>query len=348
MSNIADNMAGDTASHSDGRSAGGSAASTRPRLLVTRRVFPEVIRHLETVFEVEANPEDDLWSAEQFRARAVDKHALFVVTSDTVDASLLRACPQLRLVATGSVGYNHIDLAACARQGVMVTNTPDVLTEATADMAFALLMATARRITESERWLRQGHWQRWAWDQFLGADLHGATLGIVGMGRIGSAIARRARGFDMELVYANRSPASNEAALGAVRLSKEELLSRADHVMLVLPYSAQTHHTIGRKELALMKPTATLVNIARGGIVDDDALAEALRDGRIAAAGLDVFENEPAVNPALLALDNIVMTPHIGSATRSSRLAMAMLAARNLSEVFSGRSPLTPVVLPAA
>jgi gluconate 2-dehydrogenase len=215
-------------------------------------------------------------------------------------------------------------------------------------MAFALLMATARRITESERWLRQGRWQRWAWDQFLGADLHGATLGIIGMGRIGSAIARRGVGFDMKLLYANRSPAANEAALGATRVSKEELLAQADHVVLVLPYSAQTHHTIGAAELALMKPTATLVNIARGGIVDDAALAAALRDRQIAAAGLDVFEDEPAVNPALLALDNIVMTPHIGSATRSSRLAMAMLAARNLTEFFEGREPPTPVALPGA
>jgi glyoxylate/hydroxypyruvate/2-ketogluconate reductase len=322
--------------------------TARPRLLVTRHVFPEVLDHLATVFEVEANPQDDLWSPEALRARAADKDALLVVTSDKVDATLLQGCPRLKLVATGSVGYNHIDLAACARRGVLVTNTPDVLTEATADLAFALLMATARRITESERWLRQGHWQRWAWDQFLGADLHGATLGIIGMGRIGSAIARRAAGFDMALLYTNRSPAANEADLGAIRVPKEELLARADHVLLVLPYSPQTHHTIGRAELALMKPTATLINIARGGIVDDEALAQALREGRIAAAGLDVFENEPAVNPALLAVDNIVITPHIGSATRSSRLAMAMLAARNLTEVFGGRAPLTPVALPAA
>ena len=319
----------------------------RPKLLVTRWVFPEVIEHLETMFEVESNPQDDLWSADTLRAKAADKDAIFVVTSDKVDEALLQACPRLRMVATGSVGYNHIDLAACARQGVAVTNTPDVLTEATADMGFALLMATARRITESERWLRQGNWERWAWDQYLGADLHGATLGIIGMGRIGSAIARRARGFDMKLLYANRSAAANERELGAIRVSTEELLARADHVMLVLPYSQQTHHTIGAPELALMKPTATLVNIARGGIVDDEALAAALREGRIAAAGLDVFENEPAINPALLALDNIVMTPHIGSATRSSRLAMAMLAARNLTGFFSGKAPLTPVALPA-
>ena len=316
---------------------------TKPQLLVTRRVFPEVIEHLEAVFDVESNPADEIWSQQTLRARAGGKDALYVVTSDKVDEALLDACPRVRMIATGSVGFNHIDLAACSRRGVVVTNTPDVLTEATADMAFALLMATARRITESERWLRQGHWQRWAWDQFLGADIFGATLGIIGMGRIGSAIARRGGGFSMKVLYANRSVAANEGELGAQRVSREALLAQADHVVLVLPYSAQTHHTIGAKELALMKPTATLVNIARGGIVDDKALAAALRDGTIAAAGLDVFENEPAVDPALLAVDNIVMTPHIGSATRSSRLAMSMLAARNLAEFFSGRAPVSPV-----
>jgi gluconate 2-dehydrogenase len=321
---------------------------SKPRLLVTRRVFPEVLEHLEQVFTVVSNPQDELWSMQTLRENAAGMDALLVVTSDRVDDALLQACPDLKMIATGSVGYNHIDLAACAARGVVVTNTPDVLTEATADMAFALLMATARRITESERWLRQGQWQRWAWDQFLGADLYGATLGIVGMGRIGSAIARRGRGFSMKLLYANRSPAANEAELGAKRVSKEELLASADHVVLVLPYSAQTHHTIGAAELSLMKRTATLINIARGGIVDDAALAEALRNHSIAAAGLDVFENEPDINPALLALDNIVMTPHIGSATRSTRLAMAMLAARNLTDFFSGRLPQSLVPLPAA
>lgn len=315
----------------------------KPALLITRAVFSEVVAHLRTVFDVEQNPDDELWSQQALLARAADKDALYVVTSDRVDQALLDACPRVRMIATGSVGYNHIDLAACDRRGIVVSNTPDVLTEATADMAFALLMATARRITESERWLRAGHWQRWAWDQFLGADIHGATLGIIGMGRIGSAIAQRGRGFSMNLLYANRSAAANESELGAVRVSRNELLARADHVMLVLPYTTETHHTIGAAELARMKPTATLINIARGGIVDDRALAAALRDGRIAAAGLDVFENEPVVNPDLLALDNLVMTPHIGSATRSSRLAMAMLAARNLTEVFSGREPVTPV-----
>ena len=316
---------------------------SKPKLLITRQIFPEVVAHLDTVFEVECNPDDETWSQATLLSKAADKDALYVVTSDRVDQVLLTACPRIKMIATGSVGYNHIDLAACSRRDVVVTNTPDVLTEATADMAFALLMATARRVTESERWLRQGHWERWAWDQFLGVDVFGATLGIVGMGRIGSAIARRGRGFSMKILYANRSAAANEAELGALRVSREELLAQADHVVLVLPYSPQTHHTIGAAELALMKPTATLVNIARGGIVDDAALAAALQEGRIAAAGLDVFENEPSINPALLARDNVVMTPHIGSATRSTRMAMSMLGARNLTEVFSGRPPLSPV-----
>lgn len=316
---------------------------SKPKLLITRQVFAEVVAHLETVFEVQCNPDDQTWSQATLVSKAADKDALFVVTSDRVDQALLDACPRIRMIATGSVGYNHIDLAACSRRDVVVTITPDVLTEATADMGFALLMATARRVTESERWLRQGHWERWAWDQFLGADVFGATLGIIGMGRIGSAIARRGRGFSMKILYSNRSAAANEAELGAMRVSREELLAQSDHVVLVLPYSPQTRHTIGAAELALMKPTATLVNIARGGIVDDAALAAALQEGSIAAAGLDVFENEPSINPALLALDNVVMTPHIGSATRSTRMAMSMLAARNLTEVFSGRPPLSPV-----
>ncbi|MGE0310436.1 MAG: 2-hydroxyacid dehydrogenase [Lautropia sp.] len=318
----------------------------KPRLLVTRKVFPEVIAHLDAVFDVEGNPADDDWRADELHRRVADKDALFVVASDRVDTALLDAAPRLRMIATGSVGFNHIDLDACAARGILVTNTPDVLTEATADMAWALLTATARRVTESERWLREGHWTRWAWDQFLGADLHRATLGIIGMGRIGSAIARRARGFEMELLYDNRSAAANEAEIGATRVARAELLARSDHVVLVLPYSKATHHTIGAAELAAMKRTATLVNIARGSIVDDAALAQALSDGTIAAAGLDVYENEPHVHPSLLACRNLVMTPHIGSATRSSRLGMAMLAARNLTRVFQGEAALTPLQAP--
>jgi glyoxylate/hydroxypyruvate/2-ketogluconate reductase len=266
---------------------------------------------------------------------------------------LLDACPDLRAVCTMSVGYNHIDLAACTARRVLVTNTPDVLTESTADFGFALLMATARRMSEGERLLRDGRWKSWAWDFLAGSDVHGATLGILGMGRIGQAIARRGRfGFGMKVVYHNRSrlPADIEAELGASYLTKEALLRQADHLILVLPYSAESHHCIGAPELALMKPTATLVNIARGGIVEEEALADALRENRIAAAGLDVFEGEPRVNPALLTLPNVVLTPHIASATMPTRLAMAHLAADNLVAALTGAKPLTPLnpeVIPA-
>jgi gluconate 2-dehydrogenase len=300
---------------------------------------------LSQAYEVQANPDDAQWSPAEFHTRLANADALFVVATDRVDEAALQVAPHLKIVATGSVGYNHIDLAACSARGIAVTNTPDVLTEATADMAWALLMATARRISESERWLREGQWGRWAWDQFLGADVHGATLGIVGMGRIGSAIARRAAGFSMRLLYCNRSAAPNAAELGAQRVELDALLAQSDHVMLVLPYSAATHHLIGARELACMKPTATLVNIARGGIVDDAALAQALQAGRIAAAGLDVYENEPQVHPALLAQRNVVLTPHLGSATRSSRLGMAMLAARNLL-AFAAAEPLPSCLNP--
>ncbi|MCO5106541.1 MAG: D-glycerate dehydrogenase [Burkholderiaceae bacterium] len=317
--------------------------SQRPKLLITRKVFPEVVERLAAHFDIDSNQDDEDWPRATLLARAADRDALFVVATDRVDRELLAACPRLKVVATGSVGYNHIDLAACAERGVAVSNTPDVLTEATADMAWALLMATARRVCESEHWLRAGKWGRWAFDQWLGADVFRTTLGIVGMGRIGSAVARRARGFEMKILYHNRSRAANEAELGARRVGLDELLRESDHVVLVLPYSPATHHAIGARELAAMKPTATLVNIARGGIVDDAALVVALRAGRIAGAGLDVFENEPALDPGLLTVPNVVLTPHVGSATRSSRVGMAMLAAENLVAFATGAALPTPV-----
>lgn len=317
--------------------------STRPHLLITRRVFPEVIAALSQAFELHTNEEDRAWSAAELRARVAGVQALYAVAVDRIDASVVNAASHLRIIATGSVGTNHIDLAACRARGIPVTNTPEVLNEATADMAWALLMATARRVSEAERWLRAGHWQGWAWDQFLGADVFGATLGIVGMGRIGSAIARRAQGFAMRIVYHNRSVSPAAQALGAQYLALDELLAQSDHVVLILPYTPATHHCIGAAELARMKPGATLINLARGGIVDDAALARALQAGSLAAAGLDVFEGEPAVHPALLACRNVVLTPHIGSATRSSRLGMAMLAARNLLAWREGQPLLTPV-----
>jgi gluconate 2-dehydrogenase len=248
-----------------------------------------------------------------------------------------------------AVGYNNFDVPAMTVAGVVATNAPDVLTETTADFGFALLMATARRVTESEHYLRAGNWTKWSYDMFAGSDIHGSTLGILGMGRIGQGIAKRgAHGFGMKVIYHNRSrlDAALETQCKASYVSKEELLKTADHVMLVVPYSPQSHHTIGAAELALMKPTATLINIARGGIVDDAALAMALRDKRIAAAGLDVFEGEPKVHPDLLTVPNVVLTPHIASATLPTRLAMANLAADNLIAYLTGKAPLTPLNTP--
>jgi glyoxylate reductase len=315
---------------------------TKPKILVTRAVFPEVIERLQRQFDVESNQEDRIFSADELASKVRDKDALFTTSSERMSAELIAAAPKLKAICNMAVGYNNIDVDAATRAGIMVTNTPDVLNETTADFGWALLMATARRVTESEHWLRAGKWDKWRYDGFLGADLHGATLGIIGMGRIGQAIARRSMGFDMKVVYHNRSrlAADLEARANNARyVSKEDLLRTADHVMLVLPYSPQSHHTIGAAELALMKPGATLVNIARGGIVDDATLIVALRANRIAAAGLDVFENEPAFDPAFLTLSNVVLTPHIASASRPTRLAMANCAADNLIAALSGVVP---------
>lgn len=323
-----------------------NTAAPRPSVLVARAVFPEVLDKLSQHFEVEANPSDDLWPRDELIRRLQGKQGVFTTGGERIDAELLAQCPELKICANMAVGYNNFDLAAMTAAGVLGTNAPDVLTETTADMGFALLMAAARRVTESEHFLRAGKWDRWAYDMLIGQDIHSATLGILGMGRIGRAIARRgALGFGMPVIYHNRSrlPAEQEAEVKARYVSKEELLRSADHLVLVVPYSAESHHAIGAAELALMKPSATLVNIGRGGVVDDAALAQALRDKRIAAAGLDVFEGEPAVHPDLLTVPNVVLTPHIGSATVPTRMAMAGLAADNLIGYLTQGKPLTPL-----
>jgi glyoxylate/hydroxypyruvate/2-ketogluconate reductase len=317
----------------------------KPKLVISRRIFPAPLALLQQHFEVVDNEPDLLLSPEQLVARCDQAQALFVVSSDKVDANFVAQTKQVKIIATGSVGTNHIDLTACKGRGIVVTNTPDVLTEATADMAWALLMSAARRVTEAERWLRAGHWDRWAFDQFLGATVHGATLGIVGMGRIGSAIAKRARGFDMKICYHNRSKSAEADLLGARYLSKEEILREADFLMLVLPYNPANHHWLDSAALQTMKTSAIVINIARGGIVDDSALASALASKAIAGAGLDVFEGEPQLNPNLLSCDNIVLTPHIGSATAQTRDAMAMLAAQNLVRWAQNKALITPVAV---
>jgi gluconate 2-dehydrogenase len=319
----------------------------KPKVLVCRRMFPDILERLATHFEVEVNQADDEWSRDEMIARLQGKDGAFITSTNPIDRTVLEQCPQLRAVATMSVGYNNVDLEACTARGVTFSNAPGVLTETTADFGFALLLAAARRVTESERFLRRGEWTKWTIDLFAGSDVHGATLGVLGMGRIGQGVARRgALGFGMKVIYHNRSrlDAAIEAELGARYVSREALLREADHLVIVVPYSAESHHLVGAPELALMKPTATLVNIARGGVVDDVALARALREGRIAAAGLDVFEDEPSVHPELLELNNVVLTPHIASASLPTRRAMAELAALNLMcmlDPAAGRTPPT-------
>ncbi|MBK9349786.1 MAG: D-glycerate dehydrogenase [Sulfuritalea sp.] len=313
----------------------------KPRILVAREVFPEVLEHLRPHFEVDDNQADVILGVDGLKRRLADKAGVMTAVSDPVNAEVIAAAPHLKAVCNFAVGYNNIDLAACTRAGIMATNTPGVLDDTTADLAWALLMATARHIQTSEHWLRAGHWQGFRMMDWLGTDVHHATLGILGMGRIGQAVARRALGFDMKVIYHNRSrlPAEKEAACRATWVDKEALLREADFLVLLLPYSPESHHIIGAAELALMKPTAHLINVARGGIVDDAALISALRQRRLSGAALDVFEGEPALNPGFLELDNVALTPHIGSSSRATRLAMAMTAANNLIAALSGQRP---------
>jgi len=314
----------------------------KPKILVARAIFPEALAKLEESFEVRSNQEDRIFSPEELQKELSGVVGALVAGSERIDANVLAHAKDLKIVANISVGYNNFDVPAITAAGVMATNTPDVLTDTTADFGFALLMATARRITESEHWVRAGHWDKWSIvNNPLGMDLHHSTVGIIGMGRIGQGIAKRALGFGMNVIYHNRSRLSDadEKACGAKYVSKEELLRTADHVVLVLPYSAESHHTIGAKEIALMKPTATLINIARGGIVDDAALAQALKEKKIFAAGLDVFEGEPKVHPELLKLSNVVLAPHIASATEKTRRAMVDLAVENLRAALDGKKP---------
>ena len=306
---------------------------SRSTVFIARRIFPDIVDRLRPHFDVRTHDDDAPLAQPALIAALQGCAGVFVTGSEKIDAVLLDACPQLKAVCTMAVGYNNIDVPACTARGVLVTNAPGVLTETTADFGFALMMATARRISEGERFLREGRWTHWGVDMFAGGDVHGATLGILGMGRIGQAIARRGHGgFDMKVAYHNRShlAADVEASLGATWMTLPDLLRTADHLVIVTPYTPETHHLVGAEQLKLMKPTATLTNIARGGVVDDAALAQALATGTIAAAGLDVFEGEPVVHPALLALRNVVLTPHIASASVPTRRAMAKLAVDNL------------------
>lgn len=318
----------------------------RKRVGIVRGVFPEVVEGLSRRFEVEHNAEDRPWPPEELARRLADKHGAMTTVTDRIDEAVIAHCPHLQVIANIAVGYNNIDVAAATRRGIRVTNTPGVLDDTTADLTWAVLMAAARRVAEGDAHVRAGEWRvAFSMQEFLGIDVHHATLGILGMGRIGRAIARRAAGFDMRILYNNRSPLpeAEERRLGATWADLDQLLSEADFVVAMVPYSPATHHMIGAAEIAKMKPTAILVNTARGGVVDDAALVEALRAKRIAGAGIDVFEGEPRVHPGYLGLRNAVLTPHIGSASGATRRRMCVTAEANLTAVLEGREPPNPV-----
>ena len=315
------------------------------KILVSRYLPPQGLDRLRTVGEVDYHDGEDGLPKRELIARVADKDGLVCHITDTVDEEVFSAAPRLRVVSNVAVGYNNIDTAAAKRHKVVVTNTPDVLTETTADFAWTLMMATARRVSEADRFVRAGKWNKWDYNLLLGTDIYGATLGIVGFGRIGRAMARRALGFKMRVLYhdVHRADAATERELNASPAELETLLRESDFITLHTLLNPGSKHLIGVDALKLMKPTAYLINAARGPIVDEAALVDALTHGRLAGAGLDVFENEPKVHPGLLPLDNVVLAPHIASASRATRIAMAMLAVDNCLAVLGGKPALTPV-----
>ena len=313
----------------------------KPKVIVTREIFDDSLALLAQHCEVLDNQADVPYAPDTLAAKLAGCEGLMCALTDKVDAALLARCPNLKAVANIAVGYNNIDVPACTARGIKVTNTPGVLDDSTADLAFALILATARRVTEVEAYIRKGEWTGWKLKQWLGVDVHHATLGIIGMGRIGQAIAKRAAGFDMKVIYHNRTrvAAEIEQRANAAYVSMDELMAQADFVVLQMPYTPETHHLIGVAELSKMKPGAILINSTRGGVVDDKALIAALKNGVIRGAGLDVFEGEPKLDAGFLDLKNVVLVPHIGSSTEATRRAMAMLAAKNLVAALTGQVP---------
>ncbi len=313
----------------------------RPKVLVTRELPREALERLEEHCDVDLNEEDRPLTREELKRRIRDKDGILSMLTDRIDGELMDAAPNLKVISNYAVGFNNIDVKEATLRGIPVTNTPGVLTESTADLTWALIMDVARRVSEGDRVIRAGRWPGWSPMWMLGRDVHGATLGIVGMGRIGKAVARRARGFDMPVIYYSRTRLSEEEerALRASYRPLPDLLRQADFVCLHAPYSEETHHLIGPAELAMMKSTAYLINTARGPLVDEQALVRALRDGQIAGAGLDVYEREPELAEGLAELDNVVLSPHLGSSTRGTRLRMAKVAVENLLAPLQGKRP---------
>jgi glyoxylate reductase len=306
----------------------------KPSVLVTKKLPASVMARLETACEVELCDGEGAALRRDLLARLPGKRALVSMVTDTIDRAVVEAGDALAIIANVAVGYNNVDVAAARERGIIVTNTPDVLTDATADFAVALMLAVTRRLGEGERWIRRGDWPGWAFDQLLGMQLRGRQLGIVGFGRIGRAVAARAQAFGMTIAHTSRTDAG---------MPLDRLLATSDVVSLHVPLTPETRHLIGQPELARMKRTAYLINTTRGPVVDEAALAWALKNRLIAGAALDVYEREPEVYPDLLPLENVVLAPHLGSATTETRTAMADLAARNVIAVLDGGSPLTPV-----
>lgn len=314
----------------------------RPKVLVTRELPEEAMKRLEKHCDVDLNDEDRPLTRQELMQRIRDKDGLLSMLTDRIDGELMDAAPGLKVISNYAVGFNNIDVKEATRRGIPVTNTPGVLTESTADLTWALIMDVARRVSEGDRVTRAGRWPGWSPMWMLGQDVHGAILGIVGMGRIGKAVARRAIGFDMRVIYFSRTRLSEEEErrLGVSYRPLPELLRQADFVSLHAPYSEETHHMIGPAELGMMKPTAYLINTARGALIDEQALVRALKKGQIAGAGLDVYEHEPELAEGLAELDNVVLSPHLGSSTWGTRLRMAQVAVENLLSVLQGKRPL--------
>jgi lactate dehydrogenase-like 2-hydroxyacid dehydrogenase len=313
----------------------------KPAVLVTKRIYPQAVEFLKQHAEVDYCDSDDGLTADELARRLRGKQGVVAQLTDKFNAAVIDSLEGIRVIANVAVGFDNIDVPAATRKGILVTNTPDVLTDTTADLAFALLLAAARRIVEGHRFVHSGQWTKWSVDLLVGQDVHHRTLGIFGMGRIGQAVARRGRGFSMRILYHDmqRAPETVERELGLEFVDADRLLRESDFVSLHVPLMPSTRHLIGAAQLRVMKPTAILVNSSRGPVVDEAALAEALANKVIAAAGLDVFEREPQVEPRLLELDNVVLVPHIGSASVDTRLKMSMMAVENAAEALSGRRP---------
>ena len=317
---------------------------SKPRLYVTRQLPDPVMTALAERFDLTQPPETAPPNRDTVFAGIRHADALICTLVEQIDAPMLQTATHLRIIANYAVGYNNIDLDAARAHGIIVTNTPDILTEATADLTWALLLAAARRVPAGHALMQQGAWTGWEPRQLLGADVFGRTLGIIGMGRIGQAVARRAAGFNMAVLYHNRTPKNFPDHPSWKSVGLDDALSLADFLTLHVPLTADTRHLIGRRELQLMRPAAYLINVARGPVVDEEALVEALQEGRLAGAGLDVYEHEPAIHHGLLALDNVVTLPHLGSATHATRIRMGMVCLENILAVLEGRPAPNRVV----